>query len=99
MLKMVWNEEIALKAKEVACTLVFDHSSRAFRTYDSGAGTKIHGENLAAGNAITIASIMTNWIDNERVGVGDDSPQNGGHLTQALWAKSGEKYGPRGAKR
>ncbi|GMI17919.1 hypothetical protein TrLO_g10558, partial [Triparma laevis f. longispina] len=90
MLKMVWNEEIALKAKEVACTLVFDHSSRAFRTYDSGAGTEIHGENLAAGNAITIAGIMTNWIDNERVGVGDDSPQNGGHLTQALWAKSGQ---------
>lgn len=88
MMKMLWNDAIALKAKEVADKLVFSHSSSSFRTYDNGIFNGYHGENLAAGYS-TISAVMTGWVNNERTTTNADySRSNGGHMTQALWHNS-----------
>ena len=100
MKKMVWNDAIALKAKEHACALEFEHSTSDYRRYDSGSGfVSYHGENLAAGQR-TVTGLMKSWVDNERVYKRNADPEggpyqnidfersNGGHFSQALWADS-----------
>lgn len=88
MMKMVWNDAIALKAKEVADKLVFSHSSSSFRTYNNGIFSGYHGENLAAGYS-SISAVMTGWVEDERTATNADySRSNGGHMTQALWHNS-----------
>uniref|UniRef100_A0A7S3YY77 Disintegrin domain-containing protein n=1 Tax=Lotharella globosa TaxID=91324 RepID=A0A7S3YY77_9EUKA len=88
MMKMVWNDAIAQKAKEVADKLVFEHSSQSFRTFDNGVFNGYHGENIAAGQQ-TPAAVMQGWVESERYSQNQDySRSNGGHMTQCLWHNS-----------